>query len=517
MRNTTARRSLAGIGIACALVATAAGPAAGAPAGRPGIHFADTTIAAGSAGKADSPVIYSTSGTLLLREATIRYDFSDLADVVTISESEDLGECTAPSVHTLSCTVWSEWSVDEHGVAGFATVEIVPTEKAKNGDEGDLKVSISAAGLGTASHTAKVRVGEGVDLAAGEDLTRTGAPGSAFTTPLTVANNGETAIQGAVALFYNDYDFHATTRFKNCTYADEDLLTCRFDTTLAPGNTYSATLPYRIGADAEAPGGAYGEIRWMTITEYEDYLAELSRSGGVDLGRPGTDGELKLVQTGGARAQGRQADVDPNNNWSSVDIKITGKNPADLSAIGATLTGEAGDVVTAKLGLRNEGPATIDVHRGGGPFTNAYVTIPTGTTAVDVPENCAPRKGDRSDWRESGKPGAAAYHCWTSSFIKVGDRELFEFKLRIDEVVEDATGRIEINVDCPCDGRQEDPDGSNDAAQILVNPTDGAGGGGGLPVTGASTGIVAGAGVLLLVAGVFGFVLARRRRTRFLA
>ncbi len=54
------------------------------------------------------------------------------------------------------------------------------------------------------------------------------------------------------------------------------------------------------------------------------------------------------------------------------------------------------------------------------------------------------------------------------------------------------------------------------AAPAPGAPADGSGGGGGLPVTGANAATVAGAGGLLVLAGVIGFLLARRR-TKFSA
>ncbi|WP_091126812.1 LPXTG cell wall anchor domain-containing protein [Micromonospora eburnea] len=38
-----------------------------------------------------------------------------------------------------------------------------------------------------------------------------------------------------------------------------------------------------------------------------------------------------------------------------------------------------------------------------------------------------------------------------------------------------------------------------------------------LPITGTATGLIAGIGALLLAAGVGGYVIARRRKTRFVA
>ncbi|XTZ13578.1 LPXTG cell wall anchor domain-containing protein [Micromonospora echinospora] len=75
-----------------------------------------------------------------------------------------------------------------------------------------------------------------------------------------------------------------------------------------------------------------------------------------------------------------------------------------------------------------------------------------------------------------------------------------------------------------CDGGfDEDLKPANDVAALLVNATTAGGGAGGgeddgsLPITGARTGLVLAAGGLLLAAGVVGLVLARRRRTRFVA
>jgi hypothetical protein len=55
---------------------------------------------------------------------------------------------------------------------------------------------------------------------------------------------------------------------------------------------------------------------------------------------------------------------------------------------------------------------------------------------------------------------------------------------------------------------------------ISATPVPGGGGGsddGGLPVTGAKAATMAGGGAVLLIAGLVGFLLARRRRTRFVA
>ncbi|MCX4469566.1 LPXTG cell wall anchor domain-containing protein [Micromonospora sp. NBC_01655] len=71
-----------------------------------------------------------------------------------------------------------------------------------------------------------------------------------------------------------------------------------------------------------------------------------------------------------------------------------------------------------------------------------------------------------------------------------------------------------------------DPNAQNDSAKIIINPTGHGGGDGGqgggddrptLPITGDSIGLITAVGGLLLVAGTAGYLVARRRKTRFVA
>jgi LPXTG-motif cell wall-anchored protein len=357
-------------------------------------------------------------------------------------------------------------------------------------------------------------VGEGVDLANGTEAQVSAGPGDRFSAPLAIRNAGETTAHGASVLFFNDAAIRSAKKFSNCTYVGDSLRTCHFDTDLRAGASYTAAFPYAVGADAYAPGAAYGENAVLTPAEFEDFTAYLRTSGG-SVGAPGTEGKLTLSEVRAVAARKVQVDTDPSNNWGSLELTVTGKNRADLAAVGDTLTGAAGDVVTATVGLINKGPATLDATRMGGPVTRVDVVIPDGTTATDVPESCAPMKGDEIDWEHGGKAGAAKYRCFTGSFIAAGATETLDLKLRIDKVIANASGTVTINGKCECEGISGDLDPANDVAYLVVNETGGTGGG--LPVTGASTGLIVAAGGVLLAAGAVGFVLTRRRRVRFVA
>ena len=143
--------------------------------------------------------------------------------------------------------------MDEWGKSGYFGVVIAAEDAVKADAEGALKVSFGAAGFDTVTHQARVRIGEGVDLAAGAEPEVTSQPGGKFTVPLTVRNAGETTVKGTNVLFYNDNPIRAEKQYSNCTYVDDQLRTCHFDTPLTAGESYTATLPYALGADAYAP------------------------------------------------------------------------------------------------------------------------------------------------------------------------------------------------------------------------------------------------------------------------
>lgn len=512
------RRWLAGIGLAGALVVAAAPASAAETDITLDVYFDNVTLAAGSAGKVRWATIF-TSAPVTLNDLTIQYDFNDLAGKVDVSSEFGDNDCTTPEPHVLRCVRPFPDPIENS--RGAYSASLVPTAAAANGDEGVLKVSFSAQGFSPVTHEATVRIGTGVDLVAGAEHEFSVAPGETFTEPLTVSNAGEVTADGAVASFDHDYGIRADQRYRNCNYDGDHLLFCRFDEKLTPGASYRAPLAHTLGADTYAPSFVHGGLYWHTPAEFEAYEARLHRLG-LSLGEPGTGGKLTLTEQSRTQsAREAQADTDPSNNWSHLSISATGSNGTDLAAIGTEVAGEKDAEVRATIGFHNNGPATLDYRRRDMPVTYLEVNIPQGTTAVGVPDSCAPLRG--SELGEWGEPGGARYHCYASTISKVGEQQTFDFTLRIDEVIADASAAAKINVPCHCEGGfYDDIQPANDEAAILVNATGDTGGGGGgadpsLPITGDSTLRVAGLGGLLLATGAAGFLVARRRRNSFVA
>jgi LPXTG-motif cell wall-anchored protein len=142
----------------------------------------------------------------------------------------------------------------------------------------------------------------------------------------------------------------------------------------------------------------------------------------------------------------------------------------------------------------------------------AVVTIPAGTTVATVPDDCV-----KSEYKYvKTKFDGLQYMCFSTPIFPAKTQVTWEFGLKITKVVANDAGAIEVNPACECDIFSHDINKSNDVAKIVVNPADtGGSGGGSLPITGPQTGLIGAGGALLVAAGIAGFIVARRRRTRF--
>lgn len=507
MRITNTRRVLAGLGVAGALVAVAPAPAQAA-AIELDVYFPDTTVILGQPGTVAAPILYGSEETPV-DGARLTYDLADLAGKVTVTETGSADWCEAAGT-TLVCTPGSIM-VDPWGSYYDHNLLLEAADGAALGDEGTLKVTFEAEGSAPVSHEATIRVGEGVDLVTQDGEGVTVRPGADFTATAQVTNASTTVLNGAALTIDNNYGIVVRERYSNCFYDGDALRACVFDEPLEPGATYGVDFAYTLSPTAEAPGRKISHMVWYTKDDFADLTQETAAKRSA-----GTGAKLALREVSRVSARSPQTDPDPRNNHLDVEVTVAGDNPVDLAAIGDTAAGEQGDEVTVTVGLDNLGSAAAETTHTSDGVTNLRVTLPSGTSAVGVPQDCVGRKGN--NWGQSGKPFGTLYECDTPRLMEPGDRQRVEFTLRIDEVIPNAAGKVEINFPCNCSVRQSDADKSNDTAKILVNASEGGGGaGGGLPVTGTATGLIAGAGAVLLALGVVGFVFARRRRTRFVA
>ncbi|MET8147592.1 Ig-like domain-containing protein [Actinoplanes sp. NPDC005259] len=276
-------------------------------------------------------------------------------------------------------------------------------------------------------------------LVAGATQEFSAAVGEGFAATLSVTNAGDTAVDGVAIHFARANGFEATEQFANCVYDSGRTLGCTFDQTLEPGKSYRVVMPLRSGADAYAPGFMLGQFKWQTLAEYQQ-----------PAGTAGGGAELRLQE---GDKLGENSPADP---WQYLEVTITGDNGADLVAVGDAVSGTVGQVVEAEVGVHNNGPATLDGSLSGLSPGYVAVVVPAGTSVVSAP-GC-------TNW----PVGSKRYQCETAIRFKVGATKTWTFSLRIDSVVADGAGSVEVNPDCRCERFLNDLDRSNNNSPLSV-------------------------------------------------
>ncbi|MGW5670937.1 LPXTG cell wall anchor domain-containing protein [Micromonospora sp. NPDC003776] len=526
MLTRSTRRWLAGIGVAGAFVAASATPA----------FATDPTPSVADAKGAEGFTLYANDIILapggpekwISLYSLVNDPFTDYTVKVDLSGVDSFAEVQGPdncqeAAGVLTCTVKNDPEPD----LDLLSLTVLPKETAKAGQEGKLKYTVTTGSAGTASFESTVSVGEGVDLTSEPFVYLDGSPGQTVRSPLAVGNQGETDARGAVLFFFGSYGLAPAKRYENCEYFDDNFDTnayaCKLDATVAAGGSAKLddSFAFAVPGDAWAPNQDYGFAIWMTPADWDAFRSQVP-----DFGKStkGDAGPLTLKASAPSRTMARQlagqTDVDPYNNETMIKLTVKGNQKADAVANGATVHGAVGDTVPVTVGFTNNGPAAINAGGENGIYTLALVTLPKGTTAVKAPEQCADAEGEFGV--DSGKAGAAAYACFVPEVIGRGKKVAFPFSLRVDQAGA-LTGEVQLFHGGPDENMVQDLNPANDIAKILVNPAGGngdggqGGGGGTLPITGSATGLIAGLGALLLAAGAGGYVVARRRKTRFVA
>ncbi|GAA2510569.1 hypothetical protein Ahu01nite_072180 [Winogradskya humida] len=498
---------MAGLILAAPLPAAAAPPDA-APA--IGINNL-TMVANGAIGIQYTAMRIPAGGVLHDVRATI--DLSGVAGVVAVdSLTQGDGEGCTRTADLITCDIGT---ADKYDLS-IATVRYRTAVGAAAGDQGTVVLTVTGKEFKPLTRKATVLLAKHVDYTGApyfQDLT--GRPGATVTPDLGVYNQGLETIHGIDVYFRLDPRLTLTKRYSNCYYGTSTGY-CHFDDELARTTWYTTSEPLklRISPQSPAPFSAGTRFNWMTpadgLTEREKVEAEKPAKG--------TAGQLSLVRrVSAAKATVPETDPDAEDILNqSVEVKVTGKQTADLAAVGAVVTGDVGATVVAGVGTRNLGPAMVGVYLG--PIAVVTVTPPDGTTVVGKPGECEPSGGSYVCTRKAAAP------------LLPGGSVVFPFTLRIDKA-----GTLRGRVVSKGEWTEQTPDHNhgNDTAALVVNPPaaggttppgddggpggeGGSGGGGGtLPITGANAAVIGVAGALLIAGGIVAFVVTRRRKSRF--
>ncbi|MDM4721571.1 LPXTG cell wall anchor domain-containing protein [Micromonospora sp. WMMA1363] len=482
-----------------------------------GLLFANNALLAPDGGP-KSVTLYAFTESFP-EDLTVTVDRGTVNDFADVSLTHTRADCTE-TASSITCDLKGGEVIDF-----LLDLTVEAKDSAGAGDTGELTFTVDAKGEESVRTTATVEIGEGIDLTAQESFAFSGAPGTSKKAPLGVSNVGKTTARDAVLFLAMTPGLAPAERHSNCSYLfalGTQFAQCTVGE-IAPGAVLQLddSSALKIVDDAWAPGEQYGTAVWFGSGDWSEFLTEFPIP--TEEWQKGSGDALELVSavmTTAARGL-KQVDTDPSNNITEILATVKGDQHADAAATGAEVAGSVGETVTAKVGFVNNGPAMINTYLPGELTTTAEVTIPAGATAVAAPESCAPVNGD--DIGGFGEPGGRVYFCEWFDVLRKGEAALLEFGLRIDKL-SGAAGSVELlHFDFgDDDSRVADLNPNNDVAPFaLKGAAGGQGGGDGdgptLPITGANAGLIAGIGGVLLAAGAAGFVVARRRKTRFVA
>jgi hypothetical protein len=525
---------------ALSLLALPAAPAAAAPAETTVQPFVGRiTLAPGSPEKLTLLWLRVSAPETAEHHISLTLDYSGIASFATVdfalttANSDAMPSATSSSGSAAAdatgpCTTagtaftceWDDLIYESDTKLAYAgLVSATPKDTATTGVEGELQVTAKIDDGAAASATSVVRVGEAVDLDAGDAAEVTAAAGGTTSVTPVIRNGGATTIEGAVLVFAASPQLLGATNYRNCQYGD-GTVACTFDTALEQGASYRLSSPFQLRPPTDAVPGSQAPAvaQWTTASEWEDFAEVVDDDF---WGESGTGGELELEPVAGSQAAAPQSDVTPLNDTTVITLTVSGSREPDLAAVGTKVT-KAKSQVTIRVGAANRGPGTLRPSLFGNNQVPALVRLPTNVTAVQVDPRC-------------DEVATRTYVCATTTTLRPDDREYFNFVLHVDKA-SGKGGQIEVADTLPTitstrsgsrlktkAGTAVSPKAgtevgakatglANNVAQIVVTSTGGSGGG--LPITGSAGSAVVGTASAGLGLVALGSLLATRRPQR---
>lgn len=272
-------------------------------------------------------------------------------------------------------------------------------------------------------------------------------PGEVYDRSVTLTNKGAAAVDGVTFRVRLTRGLDFPEEVAGCTYSTvRDQVRqalCELDTVVEPGA--SVTAPVRFKALGKA---------LMEAVEYGTSASGDAPGEGYD------DSHRRMT--------------------------LTADNTADLVAVGEDTEALAGEQQSVTAALRNDGPGWVQ-NQESDDLPGLLVQIPPGTTAVEVPKDCAPFGIDGPSGPQ-GTPGKPKYVCWPEDgTLDAGQSLAYTFLLDVKESAQDTEGKVTASSVYDI-APAYDKNRANNAALIRIDlpsdyepeptPSDGADGGG---------------------------------------
>nr|WSX50221.1 peptidase [Streptomyces sp. NBC_00974] len=421
------------------------------------------------------------TGNTFDRQSTYTVDLSALKGVADVALTrEESNGCTLAAAK-VTCKRSSVWTHNSH----ILSLDLKAAKDGKAGTVVDLTMTGSAEGATFKAATTKVKIG-GPDLVLEEaPLKREMVPGQTQALPIVFSNAGTESARGVALKVDATHGMDLVEKYDNCSFSVSDdpgkpwnrgwgTTVCTFADEIEPGAVYETAEPLTLKA---APH-AFLESLTYVLHENGDQPKAPEKLATSDTGK-----KLMLKKRPAKAGALRSADLDPWNNYHEFDFSV--KNSADLAAGAVSLKGKAGETLKAELGFQNNGPAWVAYLRSGEDVARTDIVVPAGAKVTKVPAQC--RGVEANGEYRAENLGAPRYHCSTTNVLGEKQKFAYPFELKIEKVVEGATGSVSVGQWGPentTTAPDWDPDKANNKAAFVINGKDT----GTTPTTGPSTG-----------------------------
>ncbi|MEW2167185.1 hypothetical protein AB0912_29925 [Streptomyces sp. NPDC007084] len=362
----------------------------------------------------------------------------------------DGGACTHKAyVYTCAYT-----SID--GQTSVQPFYIKGAKGTKPGTSGDIHYTATSTNAGTATATTHAIIG-GPKLLTQREKEVTGVtPGGAFDITPAIANAGPLAApQGIGVKLFGEEGLKVAEQYSNCHYRPMPQPTayCTFDTPIEPGTAYAFDKPWHFTTSDDL---MYATVDYLTWPLGSGNPWEYDNPGDYTVTGSGPALGLKPVPASGFPDFG-----------GFVEVSTTQR--ADYRAIGGEVTGKVGQTVPVTLGVKNDGPGSMNLYSRPGQGSGTYrVTPPEGTVITKIPF-----PGEEDD-HACGAPlkGTRTYECEISDIFPAGDTSELTFYVRIQQAVaHPKPGSVEAAGRTDFPNRDDHP--QNDSAPVTLKITGG--------------------------------------------
>ncbi|MBO3740847.1 hypothetical protein [Actinoplanes flavus] len=346
----------------------------------------------------------------------------------------------------------------------------------------------------------------GVDLEVEDVADLKLAHGKSADVPVLVRNTGNKDVAALGLLVMAPYGVTPVLDYRNCERdADVGGFLCVFNEPLAGGGAFTLpkNTPLRVKVPSDAAGPFDYPVYIAAVGLTEKYVFDFAKR---TAGAAGKELSLEAVSSTSAAEEPEAADdLNEDDNYTIFSVTVP-KSTAETAAVGGSFTGEIGEERTAEVGLRNLGPSGT-IPPSITSLQYAHIKLPTGIELMKLDERCLPGTSlTEIDESVTDLAEVTDLVCLVVDSVPNKGRYLFSLSAEILDVAEHKAGSVSIN------GGVQDKKKDNNKAALTVKLTPSGGTGGGLPITGAPAGLIAGGGAALLAAGFIAFRAARRRR-----